>query len=109
MSTRPPRNFFVETFRREVGMLSRVADSLYWMGRYIERAEHTARLVSVELQLWLDQSPEMGAGRWRFLRVLAGKRRWVAIVLRSEERGQSHGYAGSSALVVTHQSERSAQ
>ncbi len=67
MSTRPPRNFFVESFRRDVGMLSRVADSLYWMGRYIERAEHTARLVNVELQLWLDQSPEMGAGRWRFL------------------------------------------
>jgi uncharacterized alpha-E superfamily protein len=48
-------------------MLSRVADSLYWMGRYLERAEHTTRLVNVELQLWLDQSPEMGAGRWRFL------------------------------------------
>lgn len=48
-------------------MLSRVADSLYWMGRYLERAEHTARLVNVELNLWLDQSPELGAGRWRFL------------------------------------------
>jgi uncharacterized alpha-E superfamily protein len=48
-------------------MLSRVADSLYWMSRYLERAEHTARLVDVELQLWLDQSPESGAGRWRFL------------------------------------------
>jgi uncharacterized alpha-E superfamily protein len=48
-------------------MLSRVADSLYWMSRYLERAEHTARLVDVELQLWLDQSPETGAGRWRFL------------------------------------------
>jgi len=48
-------------------MLSRVADSLYWMGRYLERARHTARLVDVELQLWLDQSPEAGAGRWRFL------------------------------------------
>jgi uncharacterized alpha-E superfamily protein len=67
LSTRPPRNFFVAAFQRDVGMLSRVADSLYWMGRYIERAEHTARLVDVELQLWLDQSPEMGAGRWRFL------------------------------------------
>ena len=67
MSTRPPRNYFVPSFQRDVGMLSRVADSLYWMGRYIERAEHTARLVNVELQLWLDQSPEMGAGRWRFL------------------------------------------
>ncbi len=48
-------------------MLSRVADSLYWMSRYLERAEHTARMVDVELQLWLDRSPEAGAGRWRFL------------------------------------------
>jgi uncharacterized alpha-E superfamily protein len=64
---RPPRNYFVRSFRRDAGMLSRVADSLYWMSRYLERAEHTARLVDVELQLWLDQSPEAGAGRWRFL------------------------------------------
>ncbi len=48
-------------------MLSRVADGLYWMSRYLERAEHSARLVDVELQLWLDQSPDAGAGRWRFL------------------------------------------
>jgi uncharacterized alpha-E superfamily protein len=45
-------------------MLSRVADSLYWMSRYLERAEHTARLIDVNLQLRLDQSPEAGAGRW---------------------------------------------
>src|SRR6202795_4469066 len=64
---RPPRNFYVKTFRREAGMLSRVAENLYWMSRYLERAEHTTRLLDVELQLWLDQSPEMGAGRWRFL------------------------------------------
>jgi uncharacterized alpha-E superfamily protein len=50
-------------------MLSRVADSLYWMSRYLERAEHTARLIDVELQLGLDQSPEAAAGRW--LRLLA--------------------------------------
>src|ERR1700739_2924586 len=64
---RGPRNYYVQSFKREAGMLSRVADSLYWMGRYLERAEHTSRLVNVELQLWLDQSPELGAGRWRFL------------------------------------------
>ena len=57
----------MQAFQREAGMLSRVADSLYWLGRYIERAEHTSRLVNVELNLWLDQSPEAGAGRWRFL------------------------------------------
>src|SRR5260221_7211319 len=64
---RPPRNFYVKTFQHEAGMLSRVANNLYWMSRYLERAEHTARLLDVELQLWLDQSPEVGAGRWRFL------------------------------------------
>jgi uncharacterized alpha-E superfamily protein len=64
---RPPRNFYMQAFKRDAGMLSRVADSLYWMGRYLERAEHTSRLVNGELQLWLDQSPELGAGRWRFL------------------------------------------
>jgi len=35
-------------------MLSRVANSLYWMSRYIERAENTARLLDVNLQLLLD-------------------------------------------------------
>ena len=28
----------------DAGMLSRVADSLYWMARYLERAEHSARV-----------------------------------------------------------------
>jgi len=37
---RPPRNYFVRTFQRDAGMLSRVADSLYWMSRYLERAGH---------------------------------------------------------------------
>jgi uncharacterized alpha-E superfamily protein len=64
---RAPRDFYGESFKRERGMLSRVANSLYWMGRYLERAEHTGRLVDVELQLWLDQSPEARAGRWHFL------------------------------------------
>ena len=34
--------------------LSRVAHSLYWMSRYIERAENFARLLDVNLQLLLD-------------------------------------------------------
>jgi uncharacterized alpha-E superfamily protein len=35
-------------------MLSRVANSLYWMSRYIERSENIARIVDVNLQLLLD-------------------------------------------------------
>jgi uncharacterized alpha-E superfamily protein len=45
-------------------MLSRVADSLYWMSRYIERAEHTSRLIDVNLKQMLDESPEMSGLRW---------------------------------------------
>ena len=35
-------------------MLSRVADSMYWMSRYAERAENVARFIEVNLQLMLD-------------------------------------------------------
>jgi uncharacterized alpha-E superfamily protein len=48
-------------------MLSRVADSLYWMSRYLERAENTARLMDVDLQLQLDQTGEAGSDHWRHL------------------------------------------
>ncbi|MDR3402498.1 MAG: alpha-E domain-containing protein [Chthoniobacter sp.] len=35
-------------------MLSRVADSLYWLARYIERAENNSRILDVNLQVTLD-------------------------------------------------------
>ncbi|MBX7246394.1 MAG: alpha-E domain-containing protein [Candidatus Sumerlaeaceae bacterium] len=45
-------------------MLSRVADSLYWMSRYLERAEHTAQVLDVNLQRMLEQAPRHAARRW---------------------------------------------
>lgn len=45
-------------------MLSRVADSLYWMSRYLERAEHIARVVNVNLNLTLDRAPADAARHW---------------------------------------------
>jgi uncharacterized alpha-E superfamily protein len=48
-------------------MLSRVADSLYWMGRYLERAEHMARLLEVTRDLLVDLSEvdrEAAAAQW---------------------------------------------
>jgi uncharacterized alpha-E superfamily protein len=39
-------------------MLCRVADGLYWIGRYLERAEHRARLLEVNLDLMVYQTPE---------------------------------------------------
>ena len=37
-------------------MLARVADSLYWIGRYVERAEHLCRLSDVMLNATLDRT-----------------------------------------------------
>src|SRR5579863_1714521 len=48
-------------------MLSRVADSLYWMSRYLERAEHAARLIGTHLNLMLDMSAESADERWRLV------------------------------------------
>src|SRR5687768_1191499 len=44
-------------------MLSRVADSIYWIGRYIERAENVARFIDVTLNVILDQ-PDGAAEPW---------------------------------------------
>jgi uncharacterized alpha-E superfamily protein len=46
-------------------MLSRVADSLYWMSRYLERAEHTTRLLDVNLNLMLDETAASAERRWQ--------------------------------------------
>ncbi len=45
-------------------MLSRVADSIYWMSRYIERAENVARFIDVNLHLMLDL-PLGSAQQWQ--------------------------------------------
>jgi uncharacterized alpha-E superfamily protein len=46
-------------------VLSRIAESLFWIGRYVERAEHTARILDVHVQRviedpWLEEG---SAGR----------------------------------------------
>jgi uncharacterized alpha-E superfamily protein len=45
-------------------MLSRVADSIYWMSRYIERAENVARFIDVTLNLMLDM-PAGSVQQWQ--------------------------------------------
>jgi uncharacterized alpha-E superfamily protein len=48
-------------------MLARVADSLYWMGRYLERAERSARLLEVNLDLALYRVPGQSPLSWRYV------------------------------------------
>jgi uncharacterized alpha-E superfamily protein len=45
-------------------LLSRVADSVYWTGRYLERAENVARFIGVNLNLQLDL-PLEAAQQWQ--------------------------------------------
>ncbi len=52
-------------------MLSRVANSLYWMSRYIERAENIARILDVNLQLLLD---------YRSMNAAQVREHWLPIV-----------------------------
>src|SRR5262249_34155479 len=45
-------------------MLSRIAESLFWMARYMERAEDTARLLDVHFHTMLEQSQQTFFLRW---------------------------------------------
>jgi uncharacterized alpha-E superfamily protein len=54
-------------------MLSRVADSLYWMSRYLERAENTVRQLDVTMGLTLDTGAASAETRWRRLVAALGK------------------------------------
>ena len=54
--TRPPRP-----------MLSRDADSVYWMSRYVERAEHIARILLVNANMLMDMgelAPDLQEKQW---------------------------------------------
>lgn len=44
-------------------MLSRIAEALYWMGRYLERADDTARLLDVYVHRMVSQLPEEQMGQ----------------------------------------------
>jgi uncharacterized alpha-E superfamily protein len=52
-------------------MLSRVAESLYWMARYLERAENTARFINSTTQVLLDL-PRGASFGWDVLLKVAG-------------------------------------
>ena len=52
-------------------MLSKVAERMYWFGRYIERAENTARMVSVNNNLLLDL-PRLVKNMWADLINISG-------------------------------------
>ena len=52
-------------------MLSRVADAIYWMNRYIERAENYARFMDVNFNVSLELPPDVSE-QWKPLVVTTG-------------------------------------
>jgi uncharacterized alpha-E superfamily protein len=54
-------------------VLSRVAENVYWLARYLERAENSARLINVNSNLLLDLPPEYRPG-WLALIDITGSR-----------------------------------
>jgi uncharacterized alpha-E superfamily protein len=74
-------------------MLSRVADSIYWMNRFIERAENVSRFLDVNLNMLLD----MPAGiqqQWEPLVATTGDREFF-----KQHYGEATGEAVTQFLV----------
>mgnify|MGYP001615119349 CR=1 FL=1 len=69
-------------------MLSRVANSIYWMNRYIERAENYSRFIDVNLNLTLDLS-EGTAEQWEPLVLITGDQE--VFKARRTDATMSHG------------------
>ena len=81
-------------------MLSRVADSLYWMSRYLERAEHTARVIDVHLNLMLDEDPSATDRRWARVISTLGLGENPAAQGDMFAYAQAHGFDHISACIM---------
>ena len=58
-------------------MLSRVAENIYWMARYIERAENTARLIMVNTNLLLDLPKNVQLGWQPIIEILGADKHYL--------------------------------
>src|SRR5512144_1731498 len=74
-------------------MLARDADAMYWMSRYIERAEHVARLLLVNSNLLVDVgdlSPKLLEKQWNS----------VLTIMRSTPPKPTAGGSGTGAQIT---------
>lgn len=97
-------------------MLSRVADAIYWIGRYVERAENMARAIDVTLSLGLDTPSDASGELWQALISTSGDKE-----LFTERNGpatqnavinflcgdRSHGNSIASCLAMARENARS--
>ncbi len=67
-------------------MLARVAENIYWLARYLERAENTARLISVNANLLLDLQRGYELGWLPLIDITGSRLAFDAQKRRSDER-----------------------
>ncbi len=67
-------------------MLSRVVENVYWLARYLERAENTARLISVNSTLLLDLPPGYALGWLPLIDIMGSRELFHAREKRTAER-----------------------
>jgi len=71
-------------------MLSRSAERLYWLARYIERTENIARLVSVHMNLLMDLPVGVEMGWQQLVRINAAEQEFHEKYQSANERNVTH-------------------
>jgi uncharacterized alpha-E superfamily protein len=67
-------------------LLSRVAENVYWMGRYLERAENVARLINSTTTALLDLPRGVQLGWDRLVRIIGGEKLAAECIESLDER-----------------------
>lgn len=67
-------------------MLSRVAENIYWMARHVERAENTARLITVNTHLLLDLPKKVQLGWEPIVDILGARELFFSLYNEADER-----------------------
>ena len=83
-------------------MLSRVAESLFWMSRYLERAEDVARIIAVNFQASLDAPEVSQALAWEPVIAITGERQLYAAAF------ERYDEASVTAFLTRHPENRNA-
>lgn len=71
-------------------MLARVVENAYWLSRYMERAENTARIINVNAHLLLDLPKGIAPGWLPLVDISGSRAEFDARRLRTEERDVVH-------------------
>jgi uncharacterized alpha-E superfamily protein len=72
---------------------------LYWASRYLERAEHTARLIDINMGLMLDRSRVSTEARWQRVLDALGSTQAMAWGSEAGATGDARRWTGATALI----------